>query len=252
MRKNIILTGLPRSGKSTLLLNLLERVSGRKTALVTKEILEEYNRVGFAICTPFSFDSINSISSIIAHVDFPKTYHVSKYGVNVDEIDFWARKYLEYLDKICRDYSGEFTTNINFLDEVGQMQLFSEEFKKLTQKILYNQQTSILTLSSVYSDDFTDIIRKRRDIILLEVTPENRNKLLSFVPGLVEKIQKANEYILEPSRFKKFDTFIEIESAHGKRQVDLHNKTCTCDFFNQYRNYRICSHLLACEDFFSI
>src|SRR3989344_5426626 len=166
MRKNIILTGLPHSGKSTLLLNLLKKIHYRENALITKEILEEDKRVGFIIQIPIPFDSINSTNSVIAHVDFSKKNQVGKYGVNVGEIDFWASKYLDYLDKISRDYSGEFSTSVNFLDEVGQMQLFSKVFKTLIQEILFSDKTSILTLSSVYNDVFTDVIRKRRDIIL--------------------------------------------------------------------------------------
>jgi len=251
MRKNIILTGLPHSGKSTLLLNLLKKIHYRENALITKEILEEDKRVGFIIQIPIPFDSINSTNSVIAHVDFSKKNQVGKYGVNVGEIDFWASKYLDYLDKISRDYSGEFSTSVNFLDEVGQMQLFSKVFKTLIQEILFSDKTSILTLSSVYNDVFTDVIRKRRDIILLEVTPENRNELLAFVPILVQKIEKAKGYIFEPDRFKQIDDWIEMESTHGKRKVDLHNKTCTCNFFSQYKKYKFCSHILACEEFFS-
>lgn len=251
MRKNIILTGLPHSGKSTLLFNLLTKISNRKNALITKEFLKEDKRVGFVMNTPIPFDSINATSSVIAHVDFSKKNQVGKYGVNVDEIDFWASKYLIYLDKISHAYSGEFSKNVNFLDEIGQMQLFSKVFKTLIQKILYSQKTSIVTISSVYNDEFTHAIRKRRDIILLEVTPENRDELLSFVPTLVKKIEKANEYILEPDRFKQVDDLIEMESVHGKRRIDLHKKTCTCDFFNHYQKYKICSHILSCEEFFS-
>ena len=64
MRKNIILTGFPHSGKSTLLFNLLTNILNRKNALITKEVLEEDKRVGFAVYTPIPFDSFNTTSSV--------------------------------------------------------------------------------------------------------------------------------------------------------------------------------------------
>lgn len=248
MKKNIILTGLPHSGKSTLLLNLLDKIQFRENALITKEILEGSVRAGFKMCTPLPFDSVNSTSSVIAHIAFPKKTQVGKYGVNIDQIDFWANKYIYQLEKVNRGYIA----GVNFLDEVGQMQLFSEAFEILVQKILYDYRISIMTLSSIYNNSFTDVIRKRRDIILLEVTPENRDELLLFVPILIKKIQKARNYILHPNRFKKFDNQIEMKSDHGNRIIDLINKTCNCDFYNQYINYKICSHILACEEFYSL
>jgi nucleoside-triphosphatase THEP1 len=50
MRKNILITGMPRSGKSTLLKNIISRIED-KVGFITHEIRKNGERTGFEIET---------------------------------------------------------------------------------------------------------------------------------------------------------------------------------------------------------
>lgn len=73
-----------------------------------------------------------------------------------------------------------------YIDEIGQMEMFSDNFKKLVTSYLDSDNIFVGIISKVFQDPFIDKIKKRDDIKLFEITPENRkakyleiNKLLS-------------------------------------------------------------------------
>ncbi len=171
MKKNIILTGEPGSGKSTLLIKVVEeletKMPGICLGMYTKEIKEDGIRVGFRMA-----------NAIIAHVNSDSKTRVSKYGVEVDMISDRA------LDRI-RSFPDD-PALVLYLDEIGQMQLHSQIFKKLVKKCLDSTNICIATLSSVYHSQFTRAVRKRKDIEIINVTPENREELPQLI---LEKIK---------------------------------------------------------------
>ena len=158
MKKNILITGKPRSGKSTLLRKLIVGVSN-KVGFITNEIREEGERVGFEI------ETSGGSKALLAHVDFKTEHQVSKYFVDV--------KNLEVLISEASRFKGE---DLLYLDEIGQMQLFSEEFKKLALSYLNSQNRCIATVSCIYEDDFIKRIKAREDVTLIEITAENREE----------------------------------------------------------------------------
>src|SRR5438552_2721823 len=130
MQKNIIIIGEPKSGKSTLLANIIKDVSN-KVGIVTKEIRKDDARVGFEI------ESHAEHKTVLAHTESETKYKISKYFVNV-----------ENLESILPEISNYKKEDILYLDEIGQMQLFSKEFKKLTLQFLDATNTCIATLTS--------------------------------------------------------------------------------------------------------
>ena len=87
MKKNIIITGVPRVGKSTLMRKIIRRMEESSTGLLTSEIIKEDKRAGFKMSV-VGFENDPVLSRIIAHVKFYKDENpkVGKYGVNVDAI----------------------------------------------------------------------------------------------------------------------------------------------------------------------
>jgi len=174
MKNNIILTGHPGVGKSTLLQKIIEEIQKKSLGkeifhgFLTKEILGEGGkRIGF------SMDG-----GIIAHVNSKSETRVSKYGVNISVVDN-----VSYFNDVALPKFNE--NRILFIDEIGEIQLYSNVFKKMTKKILDRKQICLATMSAVFHNRFTDSIRKRSDISLIDVNIGNRDQLLERLPYFI-------------------------------------------------------------------
>ena len=240
MRKNIILTGLPRSGKST----IIKKIVGNKwiygdkmsAGLFTDEILDEkMERLGFKM------GYFDDFSEIIAHKSFTVP-RVGKYGVRVKMIDKVCDGFLDgnHLDPIL-------TSNVDFyfLDEIGEMQLMSRRFKDLLSLLLKSEKPTITTMTSIFENSTTRIIKRRKDVIFIEIKPENRKEKTYLASKLLSKIKKAQEYSKEKKIWSVKKGIIYLESLTGLREIKKHN--CNCLFFI---DHKICSHVIAAEEVF--
>jgi len=163
----ILLTGPPRSGKTTLLARFLETVPNNQ-GFVTEEILENGERVGFRLVS-----SANQTATL-ASVESDSPVRVSRYGVELRNLD----NFIETLPPIEPN-------NLLYIDEIGRMELYSEKFKKLVLKYLAADNPFIGTITSIYNDDFVREIKSRPDISVTEVTEKNRETLLNQLSDLV-------------------------------------------------------------------
>ena len=177
MRKNILITGLPRSGKSTILKKLIANID-QKVGFVTNEIRKDGERVGFDL------ENHQGEKSVLAHVDFKTDFKVSRYFVDIKNLDDMIPSVNKF---------GE--NDLLFLDEIGQMELYSEKFKSLVKTYLDSPNTCLATLSKVYSDNFIEAVKKRNDIFLIEINEENRDEQKKYIETLLSKIAKAKKYI---------------------------------------------------------
>lgn len=230
MQKNILITGQPRSGKSTLLEKVISDIPN-KVGFITKEILANGQRTGFKIRTHLGNELI------LADIHRSTPYKFSKYFVNV-----------QALDTIIPEVATFNTNDILYLDEIAPLELFSEKFKRLVLQYLDSKNTCLATVKRGYADDFIQSIEKRDDVIFVEITAENREEKGLFVRQLLKKIEKARNYISEPERFTKRDGLIILKSEHDMRNLALrHGKwKCDCSFFQKNR---ICSHSIATKKF---
>ncbi len=230
MKKNVLVTGLPRSGKSTLLRTVVADFEN-KVGFVTNEIREDNERTGFEIETNDGF------KSTLASVNFKTDYKVSRYFVNVDNLDAIIPRVEQYN-----------SSALLYLDEIGQMELFSARFKNLVEKYLDSPNICIATLSKVHSDTFTEWVRNRNDVIIVEINEENREARQGFVTLLLKKIEKAERYSAEPERFYMNQDGINLRTDHGVRRLKKSDEkwVCECDFFIENR---ICSHVIAVDSY---
>lgn len=229
MRKNILVTGKPKSGKSTLLRKLISDIPN-KVGLITNEILKDHERVGFEM------ETNKGHKAILAHIDFKTPYQVSKYFVNT-----------ESLESIIPLVAGFENDNFLYLDEIGQMQLFSERFKNLILQYLNSNNIFLGSVSFVFEDDFVKSIKKRNDVILIEISPENRGDKEIFLKQFIKKLEKARKYVSEPDRLTTNGLSAELRSESATRRLILETGgwCCDCDFFDRYD---ICSHAIAVEE----
>lgn len=233
MRKNILITGVPHSGKSTLLAKIISNIPQR-VGFVTKEIRNNQGRIGFEI------ETSGGEKAILSHIDFKGPFQVSKYFVDIENLEAKIPDLLKFK-----------SDDILYLDEIGQMQLFSKKFEELVTSYLDSKNIVLATLSQVYQNAFTDSIRKRKDVIMINLTENDRLEKEAFVKELIKKIEKAKRYASEPERFKSENGIVELKSEHGLRKLLFKDGalSCDCDFFNKYQ---ICSHAIAAQKIFKM
>ncbi len=165
----IFLTGEPRVGKSTLIAAVIDGVEN-KQGFITKEVRTD------GVRTSFNMISSAGDKIVLCDVNSTSEVRVSRYGVNIDELN----KFIANLPDIEPG-------RLIYIDEVGQMELYSDSFKALVSEYLEKPNPLIGTLSSVYSDEFTEKLRKREDVEIIQVTLENRDSLKDELTGRVAK-----------------------------------------------------------------
>lgn len=157
--KNLLITGLPGCGKTTLVKDLVNNIKLRKVGFYTEEIREKNVRVGFKIVT------LSGKETILSHKDLIiSPYKVSKYFVSIENLENFAVKEIE---------KGIILENcLIVIDEIGKMELISEKFKKVVISALESQNKVLATIM-YKSDPFCDKIKKRKDTQLFVLEKEN-------------------------------------------------------------------------------
>lgn len=159
----LLLTGSPKTGKSTLVSEALRAVkSGR--GFLTEEVKQGDKRTGFLLR-----DS-EGRTEILAQTERSTPYQVGRFFVNPDALDtFLAPLYSFQQDDLL------------YIDEIGQMQLYSHSFEELTRGYLNAPNDFLGTITSIYEDDFTKQIRDRKDILLISLDVGNREVISKTV-----------------------------------------------------------------------
>jgi nucleoside-triphosphatase len=157
----ILLEGRPGSGKTTLARRIVAGLRERDipvTGFTTEEIREAGRRVGFAI------ETIEGERGMLAHVDFAGPPRVGKYGVDLDELERLAVPALQTSDELV------------VIDELGKMELASESFRATVDELLASAASLVATVHA-FGHPFTDALKARPDVELLQVTSANRDDL---------------------------------------------------------------------------
>jgi len=132
MIKNILITGKPGCGKSTLIQKLSDQFKNRRiSGIITPEIRRGNQRYGFKI-----IDLLSQKEEIMASVDIQSEKRVSKYYVDV-----------QVVDKIMNEFIGSYEqADIFMVDEIGKMELYSEKFKAFIEKIKKRADSKVFYL----------------------------------------------------------------------------------------------------------
>jgi len=160
--KNILITGQPGIGKTTLIKKLAEELKDlHPSGFYTTEIREAGNRKGFELI------SLDGSKGILSHVDIESQYRVSKYGVDVERFE-------TFLDSVSL---LDLTKSIVIIDEIGKMECFSGKFRSLVRHILDSDKLLVATIALRGSGMISEI-KKRNDVKLFQVRIENRDPLV--------------------------------------------------------------------------
>lgn len=244
-----------------------------RRGLSSPEVNENGERIGFDL------QDEQDKTAILSRVEVPSDYPVGRYYVDLASLE----QFIEHLFK----YTPE---QLLFIDEVGQMQLYSEHFKNLVRDYLEAPNDFIGTISQVYDHPFIHHLKENRDILLCVVTPENREQLKTALNEALshrtmfnalskEKRHKAldlarvylagNQYISLKKLFKNAIPYVSgnkiskeaggfmVQGNTNKHHVRINHGgfTCDCDYFNgrgQFEgNAGECSHIQSAKLFSS-
>jgi len=177
MAKNILITGLPGSGKTTLIRKLAEELREYGPAgFFTEEIRERGTRKGFTLT---SLDGKSS--GVLAHADIRGPQRVGRYGVDLAGFE----RFLGTL--VLFDPSARLV----IIDEIGKMECLSGRFRELISSLLLAPAPVIATIA-LKAGGFIDEVKRRPGILLYELTERNRDALLPEIAGTVRSLPAAS------------------------------------------------------------
>jgi nucleoside-triphosphatase len=163
--KNILVTGSPGCGKTTLACRVAEALGDRAGGFVTEEVRERGTRTGFGIRT------LAGERGILADVRRGSGPRVGKYRVCLPDLERVAVPALR---------SATAAGGIVVIDEIGKMELFSAAFREAVLEAL-DSAARVLATIHARREPFGDRIRARDDVSLLALTRENRDRLTEEV-----------------------------------------------------------------------
>ena len=169
--KNIILSGPPRIGKTTIVRAVVAKLGEDCAGFCTEEILEQEQRVGFRIVT------MQNKNCILSHRDIHGHVHVGKYGVDLACVEETG------VTSIKR---GIKTGKTIIIDEIGKMEMISRPFRLSVLDAL-DSKCCVIGTMLFKRHPFCDKIRARNDVEIIEVTEENRDTLADII---LQKIQQ--------------------------------------------------------------
>jgi nucleoside-triphosphatase len=168
-----LLTGRPGCGKTTLIKRVVNNLPQRAGGFYTEEIRHRGTRAGFKIVT------LNGDEAVFAHVDFKTPEHLGKYRLDLSALEAVGVKAIREAMRAQR---------LVVIDEIGPMEIRSRIFRDAVNEAL---DSEVPVLATIFARPlpFTEAIKSRPDVTVIEVRPDNREKL---VLELSDRIQALN------------------------------------------------------------
>jgi len=172
MARKIFLTGRPGVGKTTVLVETIRELEARGLrvgGMVSREVRDGGVRVGFEIS-----DLASGRKGWLAHVAQQEGPQIGKYRVNLKDL-------VEVGVNAINWAAYDSTISVIAIDEVGPMELCSEDFRNAVKKAVEAEKPLIGTIHYKARSTLIDDIRSRSDVKIIEITHDNR----SYVKGAV-------------------------------------------------------------------
>jgi nucleoside-triphosphatase len=176
-KKNLLITGLPGVGKTTLVKKLSEALKSLYlVGFYTEEIKEGGVRKGFELISP------EGKKGLLSHKDIKSPHKVGQYKVDIKGFE-------DFIDSI---FFFNPLTRLIIIDEIGKMECLSDQFKRLLKEILDSGKWVIATIALKGSGLIAEV-KERKDVRLFEITKKNRDSLLKEISDFVSQTHQPDE-----------------------------------------------------------
>ena len=178
--KNFFITGPPKSGKTTLLMEIIKELKKRNytiAGITCPEVIKNNRRWGFKI-----IDLKTNKEGILASIEVPNGPVVSKYRVNMED--------LEQIGVIALRNALYDESDIVIIDEIGKMELFSKNFANAVRDLL-NSKKPVIGIVPIRSNHplVLEIKKKRRDTKTYLITRQtSRNQREQIKTEIINSI----------------------------------------------------------------
>ena len=161
--QRVLLTGRSGCGKTTLIKRVLNELPQRFGGFYTEEIRDHGARVGFKVV------ALEGGEAVFAHVDFTTPERGGKYGLDLTALEAVGVNAIHGAVQAQRPI---------VIDEIGPMEVRSIVFREAVNDALDSEHPVLATIFS-RPLSFTDAVKSRPDVMLIEVRPNNRERLVS-------------------------------------------------------------------------
>ncbi len=168
-------TGHPGVGKTTLVLQVIERVPLKCGGMVTKEIRKIGRRVGFSI-----HDILTGKEGVLAHIHLERGPRLGRYRINLKDLDEIGAAAIERALREC---------NLIVVDEVGPMELNSERFIRAVERALESDKHLLITVHRDSSHRLAYRIRHGVDHFF-RLTATKRDRITQEILRLLSSADK--------------------------------------------------------------
>jgi len=160
-----LLTGIPGSGKTTVVREAIARSKIKAGGFYTQEIRSGGIRQGFRLTT------LDGQDAILAHINIASHRRVGKYGVDIENLDRVA---------VSAVYQAIEGSDLIVIDEIGKMELFSARFEEAVLKAM-DSGKRVLGSIMLSLHPFADEIKRRPNVKLLHISRANYDQVLEEV-----------------------------------------------------------------------
>jgi nucleoside-triphosphatase len=165
MKQVCLLTGKPGTGKTTLIKQAITAFHGKAGGFYTEEIRSQGARLGFRLVT------LDDESVILAHVDVRSPYRVSRYGVEIGNLEKIGVAALQKASEHC---------DLMVVDEIGKMELFSALFYETVIHLIDSGKRMLGTIM-LNPHPRADAIKSKPQLDLITLTRANYNQVLTGI-----------------------------------------------------------------------
>ncbi len=173
MRKNILVTGAPGAGKSTLVREVVRALGVRPGGYLTRAFPARGRKIRCEIeaLTP----GARAARGVMASVDMPGPPRVAGMGVSAADLDAVGAAALEAAVGACP---------LIVMDEIGNMEAVSRRFQDAVVACM-DSATPVLGVIKAGGGPFVDRIKGRADVELVEVKADRREAARARVEGML-------------------------------------------------------------------
>lgn len=165
MKSAYLITGKPGVGKTTLIRQVVSTMRLRAAGFYTEDLRAAGTREGFRIVT------LEGDVALLAASGHPSPVQVSKYGVNIGELERIGVPALRHaIDR----------RQVMVADEIGKMQLYSKSFRATVFEAV---RTAHPVLGTVMQgrNPYADRIKAHSNVEVIELTETNRQEVLNLL-----------------------------------------------------------------------